>query len=197
VSPSSATPTADLLQRARAGEDQAYEDLFARVSSRLVAYVRVRQGEALRGELDPLDVVQEVFVRAHVAFADFDPQHPRAFVPWLLRIADNCLRDLAEHHGAQKRRPPSPIARGSTVLGRVRDRHTNPASRCARDETVDRLVVAMQELAADEREALLLRYFQDKSVEEVVAAMGRSRSTVLRILGRARVKLGQALRASE
>jgi len=49
-------------------------------------------------------------------------------------------------------------------------------------------------MASEEREALLLRYFQEKSVEEVVIAMGRSRSTVLRILGRARVKLGQHLR---
>jgi RNA polymerase sigma factor (sigma-70 family) len=55
-------------------------------------------------------------------------------------------------------------------------------------------VAALETLDPDEREALLLRYFQDKSVDEVVASMGRSRSTVLRIMGRARVKLGQQLR---
>ena len=188
------TPTAGLVEQARAGEVQAYERLFARVSTRLVAYVRVRLGATLRGQLDPLDVVQEVYVRAHVAFPTFNPEHERTFVPWLLKIADNCLRDLADHHNAQKRRPPSPVAHGSAVLARVRDRHTNPASRCARDETVDRLVAALETLDPDEREALLLRYFQDKSVDEVVASMGRSRSTVLRIMGRARVKLGQQLR---
>ncbi|MEZ6184004.1 MAG: sigma-70 family RNA polymerase sigma factor [Planctomycetota bacterium] len=193
----SAVPTAQLVARARAGEDPAYERLFARVTSRLLAYVRVRLGGSLRRELDPLDVLQEVFVRAHVAFPAFEPQHPGAFVPWLFTIADNCLRDLAEHHGALKRRPPAPLARGSTVLAKVRDEHTNPASRCVRHETVDRLVAAMAELAPDEREVLLLRYFQEKSVEEVVAALGRSRSTVLRTLGRARIKLGHALRAGE
>ena len=194
---SSQPPTAQLVQRARAGEDQAYEQLFARVATRLVTYVRLRIGAALRAQVDPLDVVQETYARAHVAFPSFEPTHERAFVPWLLRIADNCLRDLADHHGAQKRRPPAPLARGSTVLAQLRDRHTNPLSRCARDEGADRLVAAMDALDAEEREALLLRYFQDMSVDEVVASMGRSRSTVLRILGRARLKLGQVLRAAD
>ena len=121
-------PTAQLVERARAGDAEAYERLFARVTTRLTTYVRVRLGAKLRQHVDALDVVQEIYVRAHQAFADFEPEHEGSFVPWLLTIADHCLRDLANHHGAQKRRPPAGLARGSTVMHRLRARPAFQAS---------------------------------------------------------------------
>lgn len=186
--------TADLVRRAQAGDDEAYERLFARVTSRLLAYVRIRLGSDLRARLDPLDVVQEAYVRAHVAFPQFEQRDEQAFGRWLCTIADHCLKDLAEHHGAQKRTPPSPLVRGSAALTRIRAMHTNPLSRCARQERAERLVAAMDQLDEPEREVLLLRYFQDMSVADVVATVGRSRATVLRQLGTGRVKLGLLLR---
>ena len=186
--------TADLVRQAQGGDHEAYERLFARVSSRLVAYVRLRLGPRLRERVDVLDVVQEAYVRAHQAFADFEQRDERAFGRWLCAIADHALKDLAEHHDAQKRRPPSPLIRGSAALARVRARHTNPASRCAREEHRERLLAALQDLEPEEREVLLLRYFQELSVAEVVGRVGRSRATVLRQLGRGRLKLGALLR---
>lgn len=189
--------TADLVRRAQAGDEDAYERLFARVGSRLLAYVRLQLGSRLRERLDPLDVVQETYVRAHQAFPGFEQRDERAFGRWLCAIADHCLKDLAEHHAARKRRPPSPLVRGSAALARLRDQHTNPASRCARQERAERLLAAIGQLEPPEREVLLLRYFHELSVAEVVARVGRSRATVLRQLGRGRLQLGALLREEE
>lgn len=186
--------TADLVRRAQAGDDQAYEGLFARFTSRLLAYVQIRLGPTLRAKLDPLDVVQEIYVRAHKAFDDFELRDEQAFGRWLCTIAERCLRDLADHHGALKRRPEPGIVRGSTVLGRLRANHTNPASRCARQEEADRLVAAMGALDEAEREVLLMRYFRELPVAEIVTTLGQSKATVMRRLGAARLKLGRALR---
>jgi RNA polymerase sigma-70 factor (ECF subfamily) len=186
-------PTADLVAAAQGGDAQAYEQLFERVADRLLLFIRLRMGPRLREHHDPLDVLQETYVEAHRSFARFRPDGPGAFTRWLHAVADHRLRDLAKEQARQKRRPPSPLVHGSGVMDRVRARHTGPSSACARREAQEKLAQAMLELAEEEREALLRRYFQEETLETIAAALGRSEPTVRRLLGHARVKLGKLL----
>ena len=49
-------------------------------------------------------------------------------------------------------------------------------------------------LEAEEREALLLHHFQERSVDEIADLMGKSPSSVRRLLGRATVRLGARIK---
>ena len=78
-----------LVALIRDGHDHAFEVLFERYHSRLLAFCR----HMLRSTEDAEDVLQEVFVKAHAAMlADERAINVR---PWLYRIARNrCLNHL-------------------------------------------------------------------------------------------------------
>lgn len=186
-------PTADLLASARSGNQQAWEALFARHADRLQLFVRLRLGPALACQVEPADVLQETYLRALQALPQFESRGSGSFLNWLCRIADNCLHDLADHHGAAKRRPPGVAERLSRIVDHARLSATGPPTAAARLEAQGRLTQALQRLPEDERQALVLRFFEGRSLDELAPLLGRSATSVRRLLGRAMALLGQAL----
>ena len=72
-----------LVALIRDGHEHAFEVLFERYHSRLLAFCR----HMLRSQEDAEDVLQEVFVKAHAAMlADSRPINAR---PWLYLISRN------------------------------------------------------------------------------------------------------------
>ncbi len=193
--PGAAGATADLVARARAGDRDAYDRLFELAADRALLFVRLRLGPALRDKVDALDVLQEAYLEAHQAFPRFEYRGRASFSRWLCRSIVNRIRGLADHFGAKKRQarpaggaPPPPI---SHVLERAAAPDTGPVTAVARQEERERLARAIEQLEPDEREVLLLRYFQDRTIEEVAASLGRSESAARRPLGRATARLGR------
>ena len=179
-----------LVDLARAGDASSYNRLFARVADRALLYIRLRLGPALRAKVDPLDVLQETYLEAHRSFAHFRPQAEGAFLRWLYGIADNRLRNLADHWRAGKR---AAARETPGVIERLRASQTGPATACGRAEQNDRLLAALESLGADEREALVLRYFHESTLEAIALAMDTSISSARRLLARAELRLGRAL----
>ena len=177
--------TARLLQRARDGDRAAYDRLFALAADRLLLYVRLRLGKGLRDRLESMDVVQEAYLEAWKDLATFEPRDDGAFARWLCRVAENRLRGLADHHGAQKRQ--------ARDVEDVRRTLPGPATSAARRETRVRVEAALDRLEPDEREVLLLRHFQGLTIDEAAVVLGRSATAVRRLLGRAARRLGEEL----
>lgn len=186
--------TAGIVERARAGDREAYDQLFALAADRVLWFIRLRLGAGLRGRLDSMDVLQETYLEAHRAFARFEYRDDGSLFRWLCRLVENRIRGLADHFGAQKRRPPGEALPISKVLERVRASRTGPATAADRTEQRERLAAALERLESEEREVLLLRSFQERSVEEIADLLGKSTSSVQRLLGRATVRLGSKLR---
>lgn len=186
-------PTPRLLQCARAGDRQAYDELFARVSDRVLFFVRMRLGGRLREKVDSVDVLQDVYMEAHQDLERFKHQGEGAFARWLCRLIENRLRDLADHYAAKKRQPPGTALPVNSVLQAAKDSGTGPVTAAARLETRDRLVQSMARLPEGEREVLLLRFYQEKTYAEIADATGRSSTAVRRLLGRALKSLGTKL----
>lgn len=185
--------TEDLALRARAGDQAAYEALFARVAERVLVYVRCRLGPQLRARVDPWDVLQETYLEAHRSLARFQGGGEGAFSAWLYRIAENRLRDLAGRWSTQKRQAAGGEVHATDVVSRLRAQETGPSTGCARQEENERLVQAIDQLEPQEREALLLRFFQGRTLEEIASALATSERSVRRLLGQAQVKLGGLL----
>lgn len=185
--------TALLVERARSGDRGAYDRLFERAAERVHLYIRLRLGAALRARLEPADVLQETWLQAFGAFDSFQDRGPGSFARWLCRIAENCIRGLADHHGARKRRPEGGVAPLSGVMERLRASTAGPGTRAARHEALSRLASAVEGLDPEAREVVLLRFFQDRTIDEVAAATGRSPTAVRRLLGKAVRVLGRDL----
>ncbi|MGE0711263.1 MAG: RNA polymerase sigma factor [Planctomycetota bacterium] len=186
--------TEELTLGAREGDGGAYEALFARVADRLLLYVRLRLGPRLAGSLEPMDVVQDTYLAALRAFGGFEPREPGAFSRWLFRIADNRLRDAAEHLGAQKRQALEGAVRSSTVLTRLRAEEASPQTETQRREQARALHEALAGIDEDERRAVLLRHFHDATFAGIGEELGVSEATARRLVVRAHARLGEALR---
>lgn len=189
MNPPAAPLTRFLLDRAKSGERDAYERLFALAADRLLLFIRLRLGAGLREKLDSMDVLQETFLEAHRGLAGFDAGEDGAFARWLCRVAENRIRGLADHHGARKRTPPAEGRSVSEVLAS----QAGPSTLAARKETRDRLERALGQLEPDEQQALLWRYFEDRGLEEIAERLGRSPTAVRRLLGRGLSALGGRL----
>ena len=184
--------TADLVARARAGDQGAYDRLFALAADRVLLFLRVRIGPELRTRLEPMDVLQEAYAEALAAFPRFEYRGDDTFARWLCRIAENKVRGLAKYHGAQKRRSGA-APNVTQVLDRARADATGPVTAVARIEQREALEGALAELEEEEREAILMRFFEGADLAAMAERMGRSVSGVRRLLGRATNRLGARL----
>lgn len=137
----------------------------------------------MRNTNDAEDVVQESYLKAWRAFADFRGDATRS---WLLTIVRNTsftwLRDnrpRAEHfeyrEGFHESREPTPEAES---LGHERSR---AISRC------------VQQLPPDFREVIILREMEELSYREIAEITGVPCGTVMSRLARARVRLAECL----
>ena len=64
--------TQRLVQKAKAGNGRAYDQLVDQFRERLAASVRARLGEGGLGRLDVEDILQETFVRAFQSIERFE-----------------------------------------------------------------------------------------------------------------------------
>lgn len=185
--------TRELHGRAKEGDADALDLLFAGSADRVLLFIGSRLGVGLRMRTEPMDVLQETWLEAHRSFADFVYRGQGAFTAWLCRIAENRIRALAEHHGAAKRTPPGKPLPVSLVLDRICAAGTGPATAASRQEQRGRLAAALLTLPEEEREVLLQRHFLDRTFDEIADALDRPATTVRRQAGRGTKRLGAAL----
>ncbi len=187
--------TADLIQRAKEGDQEAYDALFANAAERLQLFIRVRLGQGLREKEQSLDLLQETYLAAHKAFDRFEDRGDGGFVRWLCRIAENRIRSRAEFHGAARRIPPAEHERVSRVLDKLRTRTLGPATRAERVDERERLAAALAAFPDEERQILLMRFFEDVSVDDIADRQGLSPSSIRRVIGRATLRLAKELQS--
>ena len=126
---------------------------------------------------DAEDVMQEVFVRLLKAKPDFtDQEHAKA---WLLRVAANCANDLFR---APWRRREEPL---SETLSAPEE--PEPGG----------VVEAVLALPPKYRTAVHLYYYEDLSVAEIAAILGKSEGAVKSRLFRARALLREWMKEDE
>jgi RNA polymerase sigma factor (sigma-70 family) len=166
-----------LVALIRQGHEHAFDVLFERYHSRLLAFCR----HMLRSTEDAEDVLQEVFVKAHAAMlADDRPINAR---PWLYRIARNrCLNHL--------RRPVADGQDSMDIL--VGEGGVTTADRVQKREDFRQLVADVQDLPETQRTALLLREIDALSYEEIAQTMDTTVPAVKSLLVRARMSLAEA-----
>lgn len=185
--------TAALATRAKAGDREAAGRLFALAADRARLYVRLRLGPSLRQRVDVDDVLQDGWAEATRSLASFEPRGEGAFVRWLCRILENRIRDLGDRETARKRTPDAAFVRVSEIASHAAGPKSGAAGAAARAEEEVRLVRAVDALPDDEREVVLRRFFEHRTLDEIAALTGQGETTVRRLLGRALRRLGSAL----
>ena len=93
-----------LLDRLRAGDQDALAELFARYREPLRRMILLRLDQRLMGRVSPSDVLQETYVDAMKRVPHFFENPDMPFYAWLRWIAGQRLVEVHRQHlGAQMR----------------------------------------------------------------------------------------------
>ena len=180
-----ATSDRDLMARLAAGDREALAPLMERHYPRLyrLALSYVRNPD------DALDVVQETFVKAFRKADRWDGSTEAG--PWLSRVAVNQSIDRWRRN-RRRQATFTPLAEGdhdeSLAAG-----GPDPDRRVLRREMRDRLATALEDLPERQRAVVVLRHYQEMSLDEIAQTLGMRlgtvKSTLHRALGRMRTGL--------
>lgn len=193
-SPSPAGPLADCVARARRGDEAAIHSLLLYFNDRVSLYIRARLGPAARDFASVEDVLQETFSEALGSLENYSYASEATLLAWFCKIAENQIRDVARRANAQKRAAPGAREPWSAILDRARRSATGPATAAGRVESRAQLANALDRLADDERQAVLLRFFAGQQYTEIADALGRSETAARRLVAKATLQLGFLLK---
>ena len=163
----------------------AYGALVERYTPRLLRYAR-RLG--CRSEQDARDVLQETFLKAYLNLRSYDAD--LAFSSWMYRI---CHNETISWFRKQRIRPqPATSDEELFALESLAD------SRDLLDgiEQVlhrDHLEAALAQLSSDYREVIVLKYFEEKSYEEIADILRKPPGTIATLINRAKKQLRERL----
>ena len=183
----------DLIRRAAAGDQDAFEALVERKRERVfwIAYHVVGDHELAR------DVAQEVFIRLYRVIRRF--RSGGRFDAWLYRIAMNLSIDLLRHERPYREAAPleemGEAAAGPGGGPAARSGGESPAGEAVRQRDI-RLVfrTLAAHLSRKQRLAFVLREIEGLSTAEVAAVLKTRESTVRNHILQARRILQDELR---
>src|SRR5688572_24106312 len=169
---SESVETRHLLDRVRAGDRRAVEQLLERHRSYLCQLVELRLDARLRPRVDPSDVVQEAQLEAVRRLDAYLEQQPMPFRLWLRQLAhDRLVMAHRRHVKAERRTVDQEVAlpEGSSVLlaQQLLATGSSPSRQMGRQELALRVRQAVGRLAAADREILMMRSFEGLSFDEV------------------------------
>ena len=169
--------------------------------SLLLLLAQANLGKKLRRKLDPEDLVQEVMQRAYSNFDTLkSPNDPEAVKKWLLAIMANLIRDLLKHFAADKRE----LAKEQSVAMDLHQsaagieaflaaEQSSPSMAAMRNEELRKLARGLELIPEDAREVILMKHLQNKTLQEISDATGRSIPSVAGLLRRGLAALREHL----
>jgi RNA polymerase sigma-70 factor (ECF subfamily) len=179
-------PSDQEVVRATLADRNQFTILVERYQAPLLRYIR------RIGNVDPdiaKDILQESFIKAYLNLNDYNPSF--AFSSWMYRITHN---ETMGHFRKQRSRPQS-IAHESDqdLFANLPDdlniAHQSDAK--LRDEAIMR---ALQKLKPQYRDVLILRFFEDKSYDEISDILRIPSGTVATHLARGKSELEAVLK---
>lgn len=158
-----------LMLAYRDGDVAAFEALYGRYRTRLYRHLTHQCGDARRAE----ELYQDIWLKVVNARADYEPL--AKFSTWLYRIAHHRLLD----HYRQRSRHVAELFDASIAPDDLPAADcADPARQFERSNLASRLMLALEDLPAPQREAFLLAEEGGLSLEEIAAATATGRETV-------------------
>lgn len=173
---------ASLVARATQRDAEAFGALYNLYFERIYRYVRLRIVNAPDAE----DVTAAVFLSAWRGIERFSPKHETSFASWLFRLAHNALVD-------RYRRARTTVSLDTCEADSPSNAPSNPEAELEWRLTLSELHAALQKLTDEQREVVLLRFFEGLSAREVGDIMGKQEGTVRGMQFRAIDALRRAL----
>ncbi len=173
---------AQLLSQVRAGNSDAWGDLYRQYAAAMFRFCR----RVLPTREDAEDATTEIFMKVKQKLATYDSARP--FTAWLYKVASNHCWDTL-----RRRRIRQDLETGD--LETLPLEHPDPSQleRLQLEHTGKEVRTGLAKLPDRARMALVLRYYADMSYDEIADTLGVRRAFVGVLLLRARHQLREAL----
>jgi len=141
----------------------------------------------LRGNLDPVDLVQQTFLEACLARERLLALSDLEVLAYMRRMLSNNLIDVARKFGHTRTDDSrDEFAESSARLADwLAADHSSPSERADRNERFERLALALAKLPDAQRIAVEMRYLQNLKVSEIASQTDRKENAVSQLLYRA------------
>ncbi len=163
-----------LIARFLAGDAGAFDVLFARHQDFVYNIVFGIIGRAEEAR----DVTQEVFLQVYRSLGSF--RRGSRFATWLYRVAVNRAVDAARASRTWRWLP------FNEALSSTPDPSSNPEQTVAQEGEREAVQSVLMQVPVQHRDVLVLRYYQDLSIEDIAEVLGCSVSAAKVRLFRAR-----------
>jgi RNA polymerase sigma-70 factor (ECF subfamily) len=168
----------------------------------LLARLHLADGRGAKVEAS--DVVQQALLVAHRQRANFRGRCDAEMAAWLRQILAGVLADAfrAQHRArrdvARERSLEAALDRSSVQVGSwLAAPQPSPSAQAQRHEDAVRLAAALATLPEPQRAALVLRYYQGRSLDAISRQLGRTPAAVAGLLKRGVRRLRDLLHEGE
>jgi RNA polymerase sigma-70 factor (ECF subfamily) len=168
----------------------------------LTILVRGQIPMSVQSRLDASDIVQETLLEAHRKQDQYEgSREPRQIAGWLRRLLSCNLADALRTHYRQQRdvrreldvqRTLDESSLGLDHLLLAED--TTPSQRLDRNFRALKVARALEQLPDNQKSAILLRYFQHASLEEIALSLETTKPATAGLLKRGLATLREQLR---
>ena len=176
-----------LVQKSQKGDSNAFSELYAMTYQHTYNYA----AHYLRDESLAQDALQETYILALRNISGI--KEPMLFVAWLNQICFRVCYDMGRKYNQEYG------LNNPELLELIYDEYEdhNPEGKVGKNDEVRRLKEAILSLPFNEKQVVVMRYYNDMKLEEIAAAIKCSRSSVKRYLISARKKLGKMLKSRD
>jgi len=157
-----------------------------------------------RAKVDASDLVQQTFLQAHQALAQFRGTTDAELAAWLRQILARNLAHAARDFGRDKRdvRKEQPLepaldASSARLVSWLAADQSSPSAQADRAEQLQRVADALAVLPDAQHEALVLHYWHDWPIAEIAKHLERTPAAVAGLLKRGLKQLRAHLPAAE
>lgn len=189
--------TQELLDQAKSGDATALGDLLEQHRAYMRLLARQEIGRQLQGKVGASDVVQEVFLKAHRQFPQFQGSAVPQFESWLQTILAGTLANTVRHYLGTKARnlqlEREMIVRFDQSTHGLNhlavDPHSSPSQHVAGSELGRMVAEAMTRLPDDYQDVLALRHLEGLTFPQIAERLGRTVDSVEKLWLRGITKL--------
>lgn len=177
----------ELVEIIRQENSDFFGVIIKRYQGKLFAYLYRLVGSSQDAE----DLLQDVFVKAFKNIASYDTK--RKFSSWIYRIAHNEAVNHIKRKSLKRFVPWENITASKDKL-EMSSSEEGADNAWIRKEAGEEVSQAVSRLPFRYRQVLVLRYYSDKSYEEISEILGRPINTVGTLINRAKKKMAIELR---
>ncbi len=172
----------ELVEIVRETDPERYAEIIERYQGKLFAYLYRLSGSREETE----DILQDVFIKAFKNLRSYDTE--RKFSSWIYRIAHNEAVNNIKRKSLKRFIPWENITATKDMLIMTSGEDAADVA-WMRKETQKEVDEVINRLPSKYRQVLALRYYSDKSYEDISEILGKPINTVGTLISRAKKRM--------